>query len=202
MNKWADKRKAIKQHHTSYMHTCIPNNSPRTVPKCYPNSSIHNNNTCTAFLSIKSPSSISSLHYSTTDQTTQTEPNLPPSGRPVLRHRSSSSRSSRRTPQRQQREQSSDNRSVAESDAGITRRGQKVSKLCHQKVNRDSKSSRFGPSWNLNGTQYLLSSNSIIQIRESEIRGRAAEPGRDGGDEAVAEGGVGGCCYVEFPVVW
>lgn len=56
---------------------------------------------------------------------------------------------------------------------------------------------RNGVGWDEN----LLPSHSVVQIGESEIRARATQPGRDGGDEAVAEGRGGGCCYVEFPVV-
>jgi len=47
----------------------------------------------------------------------------------------------------------------------------------------------------------LLSSDGVVQIGESEVGGCAAEPSRDGRDEAVAEGGRGGGCYEEFPVV-
>jgi len=64
-----------------------------------------------------------------------------------------------------------------------------------------SKGKRLSGSRGGELNQNLLSGNSIVQIRESKVGGRAAEPGRDGGDEAVAEGGVRGCCYVELPVV-
>jgi hypothetical protein len=125
-----------------------------------------------------------------------------PSNRAILRNSRSRRHGSAR--QRQQRKQASDNGPVAEGDAGITSTNRSSAKGPSSKsmLIKTNQNSRSAPTTKSElGVKYLLSGNGVVQIRESKVGGCAAEPGRDGGDEAVAEGRFGGCCYEEFPVV-
>jgi hypothetical protein len=173
--------------------TCIPN---KTIPKICVSSSNHNSNAPPVL-------PIQSQRHPVTTCPQKTDPPTIPSNRPIPRRRrsSSSGRRGRRTPQRQQRKQPPDNRSIAKSNTRITITETKRQRKSSHPTTTQRKAALGLGIWGSSSFKNLLPSNSIVQIGESEVGGRAAEPGRDGRDEAVAEGGVGGCGYVEFPVV-